>query len=181
MSGTLVDRLLQDSRDRLLLGQSEAYQDAAFDPESAREAADVVRRLGDARAYHVLMALRSAAPETYEALPADLRAAVLVDALRHAFQFNDWGYLEPGGGYDGPAAAALLETGESAAGALRSLLDDDEKAQMTGSEIAEFARLYRYRRKDFAYRYLSLLLGREPQFAADPEARDRAIAELTAA
>jgi hypothetical protein len=180
MSDQLVDQLLQDSRDRLLLGQSEAYFDAAFDAASAKRAASVVSELGDARAYHVLMALRSAAPETYEALPADLRAAVLVDALRNGFQFNDWGYLEPGGGYDGPAAAALLETGESAVAPLRDLLDDDSKAQMTGSEIAEFARLYRYRIKDFAYRYLSLLLGRQPGFDKDPESRDQAIAELAA-
>ncbi len=181
MSGRVVEQLLEDSRDGLLLGQSAAYLDASFDPTSAREAASEVIARGDASAFHVLMALRSAAPETYEALPTDTRAAVLVDALRRQSQFNDWGYLQPGGGHDGAAAAALLEAGASAIDLLRPLLDDDARAEMTGSEIAELAHRYGYRRKDFAQRYLSLLLGREPVFHEDVAERDRTIAELRSA
>jgi hypothetical protein len=171
----IVARLLEDSRDELLLGQSEAFEDAAFDPATADAAAREVAARGDASAFHLLMALRESAPDAYEALPAALRAAVLTDALRTQPQLNDWGYLEPAGGYDGPAAVALLETGDAAVAPLRTLLDDDSPAEMTGSEIAEMAHRLGYRRKDFAYRYLSLLLGREPRFDADPAARDRAI------
>jgi hypothetical protein len=174
----LVERLLEDSREGLLLGQSEAFEDADFDPASAGLAAREVAARGDASAFHLLMALRESAPMVYEALPAPVRAAVLADALRTQPELNDWGYLEPGGGYDGPAAAALLETGDAAVAPLRALLDDDAPAEMTGSEIAEMAYRLRYRRKDFAYRYLSLLLGREPAFDADPAARDQAIAAL---
>jgi hypothetical protein len=174
----VVARLLEDSRDELLLGQSEAFEDAAFDPATAEAGAREVIARGDASAFHVLMALRESAPATYEALSPAVRAAVLADALRTQSQLNDWGYLEPGGGYDGPAAAALLEAGDAAVAPLRPLLDDDSRAEMTGSEIAEMAHRLRYRRKDFAARYLSLLLGREPAFDPDPATRDRAIEAL---
>jgi hypothetical protein len=174
----LIARLVQDSLDERLLAQSEAYEDAAFDPATAEIAAREVTERSDASAFHLLMALRDAAPAAYEALPASVRAAVLVDALRTQPELNDWGYLEPGGGYDGPAATALLETGDAAIAPLRALLDDDAPAEMTGSEIAEMAYRLRYRRKDFAYRYLALLLGREPAFEPDPAERDRAIAAL---
>ena len=174
----IVARLLEDSRDELLLGQSDAFEDAAFDPATAEAAAREVAARADASAFHLLMALRESAPDTYEAIPAAVRAAVLVDALRTQPELNDWGYLEPGGGYDGPAAAALLEAGDAAVAPLRTLLDDDSRAEMTGSEIAEMAHRLGYRRKDFAFRYLSLLLGREPAFDPDPAARDREIEAL---
>jgi hypothetical protein len=178
----IVERLLEDSREDLLLGQSEAYADASFDDASAAAAVREVAERRDASAFHVLMALRDGAPAAHEAIPADARAAVLVDALRTQSQLNDWGYLEPGGdGYDGPAADALLDTGPAAVDRLRPLLDDDSPAEMTGSEIAEMAHRYGYRRKDFAARYLALLLGREPAFAEHAADRDRAIAELRGA
>jgi hypothetical protein len=178
----IVERLLEDSREDLLLGQSEAYADASFDDASSAAAFREVVERGDASAFHLLMALRDAAPAAYEAIPPDVRAAVLVDALRTQPQLNDWGYLEPGGdGYDGPAADALLDTGDSAVPRLLPLLDDASPAEMTGSEIAEMAHRYGYRRKDFAYRYLALLRGREPVFSEDVADRDRAIAELRGA
>ncbi len=41
------------------------------------------------------------------------------------------------------------------------------------------AKLYRYRSKDFAFRYLSKLTGREAPFEEDPAKGDDAIARLS--
>ena len=132
MSGRVVEQFLEDSRD----GSCSASPRPTWTRPStrlAREAASEVIARGDASAFHVLMALRSAAPETFEALPTDTRAAVPSTRWAAESQFNDWGYLQPGGGHDGAAAAALLEAGESAIDLLRPLLDDDAEGADDGA------------------------------------------------
>jgi hypothetical protein len=174
----VIDELLQDGRARVLLGLSQAYASAHFDPAAARAAAEQVRAHPDAGAFPLLMALRREAPDAYAQLEPELRAGVLADALRELPELNDFGWMEPGGGYDGPAAQALLELGEPARDALLPLLADRRPAPLAGSEAATLSHLYGYRRADFAFRYLCELDGREPRFAADPSARDAAIEEL---
>lgn len=174
----IVDRLLDDAEEGLLLGQSDAYTEATFGESDLREAVALIRGRPDAGAFHLLMALRRASPGAYSEIPAEARAAVLTDSLRRQRKLNDWGWIEPSGGHDGPAAQALLETGTAAVRLLAPLLEDDSTARLIGSEIATVARQYGYRRKDFAYRYLCKLLGREPTFEPQPAERDAAIAAL---
>ena len=132
----------------------------------------------DHTAYHLLFALRRHAPNAYRRLPNTTKARVLCDALAHQTYLNDWGYLDPGGSHDGEAAQALLELGNDALQPLISLLDDSRPARLFGSEEATISKMYDYRRKDFAYRYVSLLLGWQPAFEADPRSRDIEIERL---
>lgn len=172
MTGSAIDRLIDDSVNGRLLGQSRDWLTASFDDAQAREAAGQITARPDASGYHLLMTLRRAAPAAYAAIPAEVRARVLTDALRNTGYLNDWGHLGPGGGHDGPAAQALLAIGDAAVGPLRELLDDDHPAPLMGSESATIASMYGYRRSDYAYRYLRQLRGEDPDFAEDPAARD---------
>jgi hypothetical protein len=131
--------------------------------------------------YHALFALRRGHPAIYAAIAPASRAHVMCDALAHLVFYNDWGYLDPAGSHDGEAAKALLELGDAAASCLRPLLADRNAAPLFGSEEATLSSLYKYRRCDFAYRYLIKLRGGEPAFDRDPAQRDRAIAAEGAA
>jgi hypothetical protein len=176
-----IDALVADAEAGLPLAISDAYETASFDADGARAAVDRIRARPDASSFHLLLALRRAAPAAYEEISAELRAAVLVDALRELPQLNDFSWMEPdGAGHDRTAATALLELGGAARAPLISLLDDDRPAPLAGSEAATLSDLYGYRRSDFAHRYLSKLLRREAPFAADPAQRDAAISALRA-
>jgi hypothetical protein len=100
--------------------------------------------------------------------------------LAHQTYLNDWGYLDPGGSHDGEAAQALLEMGTDALPQLLPLLDDSQPARLYGSEEATITKLYQYRRKDFAYHYIALILGLSSPFNADPAQRDQEIERLKA-
>jgi hypothetical protein len=134
----------------------------------------------DHTAYLVLIAMHRLDAAAYRSVRDSTKAAILVDALGHLVLFNDWGYLDPAGSHDGEAAIALLELGPVAVSMLRRLFSDDRSAPLFGSETATLSSSLHYRRKDFAYRYVCLLLEREPTFDADPAIRDAAIEQLEA-
>jgi len=121
---------------------------------------------------------RDSCPKLYEDIPTGTKAKVLVSGLRHAGVMNEWGYLDVGG-CEGPAAEALLELGQDAIPFLMPVLNDARPALLSGSEDATASQLWRIRRKDYAYRYICLLLHRKPIFQPDPSSRDRAIEDLT--
>lgn len=175
---SLVDELIEDSRAGLFLNQSPRYREARFDDAALREATGQIQARPDATAFHLLMALRREAPERYGELPEETRAEVLTAALAELPELNDFGYLDPGGSWDGEAAHALLELGTAAQEALAPLLDDHRPAPLAGSETATMSEQYGYRRSDFAYRYLSLLSGEDPSFSRDRSERDQAIDQL---
>jgi hypothetical protein len=174
-----IDALVADAEAGVPLGLSGAYETAHFDAEGARAAAHRIRARPDASSFHLLLALRRESPETYDGLPGQLRAEVLTDALRTLSMLNDFSWMEPGGpGHDWSAGRALLELGDAARAPLVALLDDDRPARLGGSEAATLSMLHDYRRADYAYRYLSKLLGRDPVFAAQPAQREAAIRAL---
>ena len=177
---SVVDQLLEDSAEGLTLDESRALWTETLDESQVPHACDLVREHPDAGAYHLLIALRRSAPEAYAAIPQHVRAEVLLDVLRRQRTLNDWGYLDTAGSYDGPAAQALLETGVAARPGLATLLSDGTPVDLEGSEESLLADEYRYRRADYAYRYLAKVLGRDPLFSADHEERDAAIERMRA-
>ena len=174
-----LDALVADGEAGVPLGISDAYQSAHFDADAASAAVARIRARPDVSALLVLLALRREAPEAYRELPPELRAEVLVGALRDLPYLNDFGWMEPDGrGHDRTAAQALLELGDAARPQLAALLDDDRPAPLAGSEAATMSSVYGYRRADYAYRYLSKLIRRDAPFAADAAQRDDAIVAL---
>lgn len=178
MTDELLSRLAAASDGGLLLAESEDYLRGQLDAGDARAIASWIQAHPQRSAFHALMLLARAAPDVYEDIPAAVRAQVLAATLAEHRQLNDFGYLDPDGSYDGPAALALLELGEVAVAALRPLLDDAGAVRLSGSEAATLAKIYGYRRSDFALRYLSLIAGLDASFQKDPADRDAAIAVL---
>jgi hypothetical protein len=181
MSGSQLEALLGDAEDELVAEGSDAYEEARFDDPAEREAAvGWLTANPRANAILLLLALRRRAPEAYASVPAAARAQVLAAALRERAVLNDFGYIDERGDHDGEAGRALLELGPEAVAALRPELDDHNKAQLEGSEAGALVRTFGLRRADFAYRYLTRILGREPEFDPDPAVRDGHIAALRA-
>jgi hypothetical protein len=174
----VIDELIRDSERGLPLEASEAYRGAELDDAAAAEVRDAVRRQPDASRYHLLMLLARRRPERAAEIPASERAAVLAGALAALTFLNDFGHLDPAESYDGPAARELLATDGAAREPLAPLLADTREAPLRGSEAATMSHVYGYRRCDFAYRYLCLVLGETPEFDRDPGRRDAAIARL---
>jgi hypothetical protein len=178
MSAGIQERLIAATEAGEVLPEAEDYLNPQFDPGEAEAAARWIEANPGHSAFHLLMALGRGAPGVYAGIAPEVRAQVLAATLAGHAQLNDFGYLDPGGSYDGPAAHALLELGQAAVPALRPLLDDSSPAFLSGSEEATMAELYRYRRMDFAARYLQQILGEDAPFDKDPARRDEAIAAL---
>jgi len=144
------------------------------------EALAHIKKHTDYTSYHLLMALRKFYASSYKDVPNENKSAILCSALTKTTGLNDWGNLGPSGSYDDESAEALLATGKAALKRLAPILDDASEAPLFGSEAATMSDVYRYRRKDFAYRYASLLLGKSPVFRAEPKERDQDIEALKA-
>ncbi len=139
-----------------------------------------VNRHPDSSSYILLMALRKQGGEAYDETPDKTKAEVLCAGLANLTFLNDFGHLEPSSSYDGKAAQALLDIGQPALSCLQALLANHEDAPLFGSKDATASSVFHYRRADFAYRYIMLILGQEPTFPADPAERDRLITDLQA-
>jgi hypothetical protein len=174
----MVDELIAQARLGWMLQRSTVLPRLEAKSFDGAAAARQVASHPNFTSYHVLWALRQAAPGLYQSVPNGLKAQVFADALAHVTALNDWGSLDPSGSFDGDAALALLALGCAAIAPLVPLLHDERPAPLFGSEPATLSSLYQYRRKDFAFRYLTLLTGGIPAFDADPAVRDAAIAQL---
>jgi len=124
--------------------------------------------------FRLLFLIEQQAHDVYLALTDHIKANVLCSTLATFEWMTDFGYLHPGGSYDGIAAQELLRVGPAALPCLIEMLDDKSEVFVEGSEIG----VYEFRRADFAYRYVMLILGRKPTFHADVDERDRIIADL---
>ena len=174
----MLDRLVEDSKRHITAMESATLRGLELPPEEAERLASYAAAHPDETAYHALLGLRRASAPQYRALPASAKAAILCGALTTQTYLNDWGYLHPREPHDGEAAKALAELGEAATRCLTPLLDDCRPASLFGGEEATMSGTYKYRRCDFAYRYLSQILGSTPGFDPDPERRDNDIALL---
>lgn len=132
----------------------------------------------DYHAYHFLILLRSRNPEVYAELPIKLKSKILCSYLENASVMNDWGILDTTNSSDSVAAKSLIELGVDAIPDLERILPKRKVAHLFGSEEGTLSDIFKYRRADYAYRYIKLILGSEPAFLADPKDRDREIESL---
>jgi hypothetical protein len=173
--------LIGDSDAGKSLRESDHLSETMLTPRLAEAAKRYVEASPGKTSYHVLFALRGCSPAVYREVPAPRRAMILCAALQNVRCLDDWGNLRTDGSHDGEAAIALLETGSAALPSLRPILADRSPGPLSvlvSTEASTLSRTYQYRRADFAYRYIMLILGRKPTFLPEPEQRDRLIADL---
>jgi len=141
---------------------------------------DFIKKHADYTSYHLLLAIRKYYPVSYKGIREADKSAILCSALKSSKWLNDWGSLSPSESFDGESARALLETGRAALAFLAPILNDSKDALLFGSKEATASTVYSYRRKDFAYRYASLILEHSPSFSSDVKERDKRIESLKA-
>ena len=174
---TLLKNLAEQSANKKEPFNSLAYRELRGRTDvSADTLASMVRTTKNGDALLPLLLLRRLNEKAYLALPAELRAGVLTDALQNSKTFNTWGlphlYMEE-------ASKAMVESGKSAYPALKRMLDDTRPAPVFGSqEYMEYQR-YQYRLCDYALWYLKEIQGpADFRVPLTPAERDNLIKEL---
>lgn len=175
-----VQQIVNESIERKSASECPLLAEDALADRDVPEALAYIRKHPDYTFYLLLMALRWYFPASYNDLPNEDKAAILCSALKNTTYLNDWGTLEPSGSFDLESANALLATGRVGLKCLVPILHDDSPTPLWGTQEPTLSHFYRYRRKDFAYRYASLILGKTPVFRVDPKERDKDIETLKA-
>lgn len=130
----------------------------------------------DYRSFHLLFALKQLAPREYCRLSAKTKAAILVSNLEHVSLSNAWGCLTTLGhraSHD-VATQALISLGPVAIPYLEPLLQCADRIDVGGHE-GVVSEAHQWRKKDYAYRFIKILIGQVPLYDASPEVRDELI------
>jgi hypothetical protein len=169
-NAALLSRLAEQSTMKKESFNSPAYRElrGRTDVDPAALVAQV-KKSPNADGLLPLLLLREQNQKAYQGLPAEMRAAVLTDALQKSTRFNSWGvpgvYLED-------ASRAMLETGKSTVPALRGMLKDTRPAPVFWSQTP--AAQYNYRVCDYALFFLEQIQGNKdlkmPVAVADRDA-----------
>jgi len=175
-----VKKLVDESVKKKAVAESTLLNENPLMAGDIPEALGYIKKHTDYTSYHLLLAVRKYYPSSYKDVPTDDKVAILCSALKTSTFLNDWGYLTASESFDGESSTALLELGKVALKTLEPILDDSTSAPLFGSQEATLSSGYNYRRKDFAYRYASLVLGESPVFHADPNKRNKDIEMLKA-
>jgi hypothetical protein len=171
----VIARLLAASKEKSPLGHMDSFDDLKLSPAQLAIAEKHIKEVKDYRSYHLLFVVKNTSEKAYEGLPTDAKIMILASSLREQVFLNDWSYLEKEECFDNRAGKALLGLGKAGIAHLEPMLKDSTPAPLFGSEEHTLSDLYGYRRKDFAYRYISLILNQEPDFSPYPKERDKAI------
>lgn len=133
----------------------------------------------DRKSLLALLALRRSRA-AYDRIPPNVRAAILVDALRNSRYFNTWGM--PHLKWEEAAQAIIDERANQViVRPLSELLRDTRSAPVWGGEYhGEYLR-YRYRVCDYAWALLAAIRNEKIEIPADPAQRDVLIRRMGAA
>ena len=154
------------------------YEDKHLTNEDFKFMKDYIHDKPDYTAYHFLVMLKLRNLNTYKTLSPEKRAQILCSTLSNTKTFNDWGYLDITESFDKDIARELISLKKPAVDCLISLLQNKEPAFLFGSEESTMSEIFQYRRCDFAFRYICLIVGYEYTFKEDPSDRDEEIKQL---
>jgi hypothetical protein len=148
--------------------------------EQVEEASQYIKSHCDHSSFHLLCALREQYPATYFSIPNRSKVLVLSSALSHSEVSYDWGTMyPPDQGIEGECGEAIVAIGRAALPFLVPILDDTTLITAAGSGgMGSIATKYKYRRADYAYRFICVILKREFLFDPDPQVRDTRIEKL---
>jgi hypothetical protein len=172
-----VKRMIDDSKHKLALVESKSIA-LRLTKQEVQSAIKYINAHKDYSSFHLLMVVQKQSPTHYANLPRDTKAAILSSALANIRCLNDWGYLHPREPYDGDVARALVDIGRPAILHLLPLLDDSSPALLFGSEASTLSIRYKFRRADYACRYISQIIGQPAIFHPDISQRNKKIIAL---
>jgi hypothetical protein len=175
---TAMQHLITDSIKKGTLENSRALEDEQLAVKDLPMVLDYIQRHPDYKSYHLLFALRRKHVAAYQKISVGIRAAVLCSALKELDFSNDWAEpcqstIDPFRDYE--TEQALREIGKPAIHYLLPLLDD---RRVFDSESEGEPAEYSYRRADYAFRYISWILGLPYEFRVNPVERDEQIESL---
>jgi hypothetical protein len=173
---SLLNKLVEQSTAKKEPFNSLAYRELKGRDVPAESLATLVNQSKNGNAILPLMLLRKQHEKEYLALPVEVRASVLTDALQNSKMFNLWGlpdlYLED-------ASKALIETGKAAEPALRRMLQDTRSAPVYGSKQYMVYKHYNFRVCDYALFFLKRIQGNADfHLSVQPADRDAQIKAL---
>ena len=173
-----IAALVEQGKEGKCVCYSLRLSDRPFEASSVAEATRYVAAHKDSSSYHLLYALHRYYPDSYALISNADKAAVLCSALENVEAANDWSILTSKESGDREVGQMLIAAGRDALPALKKVLTDDRRVRNFGSTESTVSVTYDYRRKDFAYRYVCMILGRNHTFDATPEMRDKRIRQL---
>lgn len=173
---------MQALRDGYEQGISCSYE-SVLNPRFTQADVDAAREYildkPDERSYLVLLALRNSDRRAYDSVAEKTRARVLCRALGGRCAMDDWGSLWTiHWSREGFSEDALKETGIVAIPELERLLDCDDQALFISGGAMTTASHHKWRIKDFAAKYIRLVLGWKGSYSDDPTSRDKDIDRL---
>ena len=171
-----------DSIDRLIGGRFPIAKHK-LDTVLIDELVDYVsKERTDIKAHFLLMMLCLDYPDRYQLLEDSIKCEVFCFSFSHMYSMDYWGSLaiEPNGrSKEGIAGIMLTRLGKQMVPCLYTSLRDTTLLQYGWSfETRALPKMYKWRRKDFAYRYAALILGEKPIFLKDPHDRDKVIEDF---
>jgi len=176
----MMQQLIHESENKEMLMCSKTLETKQVPQQDVPAFLDHISKHSDYRSYHLLFALRRDHRDIYNKIPVSICATILSSTLEKIDCLNDWGdlRLEPEDYLDYEPVKALLDIGKPAVPYLLPLLEDNTPATLEGSEEATDSYEAKYRRADWACRFISLILKFPYRFSEDPEERDMGIAAL---
>jgi hypothetical protein len=125
----------------------------------------------------ILLDIRRLDLPTYVSIDESIRARILVSWLAFASTIDEWGWLNDEFSW-AESGTAVLEVGAYALPLLEMVLDDESRIDSDEGQVnATYERICA-RRKDFAYKYICLILKKHPAYSPNPQERDRDIEAL---
>jgi hypothetical protein len=122
-----------------------------------------------------LEVLREADRKAYDSIPAAERIEVYAHSLENSDFFNTWGLP----GYQLTATSrALIALGDEAVSRLRTLLEDQRSAPLSGSQDATTSKMYANRVCDYAWVFIAEIKQEHYEYFQSPNKRDVAIKAL---
>lgn len=168
----LAKKLAEDSAKDIEPFNSLAFRELTSRPGAINSDFAAYTKSADRSSFLALLVIRKMNKDSYAAISAETKAAILTDALSSAKQFNAWGLPHL---YWEDAGKAVIETGLPAVGELKKMLNDKTEAPVWGSEEAMEYKKYGYRRCDYALALILEIQQKKSEIPVKPEERDRLI------
>ena len=136
----------------------------------------ITNNQNETKTHFILTRLYRDYPIVYESLSDTIKLNIICYTFTRETKMHYWGHSSR----DFAAARMLISLKEKALPCLFSLLNDETPLQFGWDWETQYAaKKYKYRKKDFAYRYAALILGVDYIFLDKPEERDKVIDALT--